>query len=404
MNERNASLFARGLAAVAKPYWRSDDHGAAWAALDRGRRPQPHHCLYRRPLQPYGTATSSTPSRIQRARLLQVSVQGFRPASPSPPSRFRVYQLYLQQMLQIRWRRWMTRLSICRGSPTRLLPSSARGRRHRQPGPAHFRGSRPFTRSTMGPRLLRPPHLGACRWFVPRSSCGACRGRRRFRWAAGPCSHPRLYGLGRARSTPAVGTWLTVKIGRPLVPLNFAQQRFEADFRFSLVRLRENTESVAFYGGEAPRAPTFSPTASATSSTISGAIMMRRKHLNWFTSAMARSPSSSPIWSRRRAISPGRSSFGVLQQVADAFVSGAVLAVLHHQRLHRHRRMASGDAAALDLRPPLHAIAAAARAPQRSCSSAAATGLAVERSRPRPAGRHAAAARRRLQAGPGEAC
>ncbi len=47
-----------------------------------------------------------------------------------------------------------------------------------------------------------------------------------------------------------VATVLAVKIGRPLVGLNFDQQRFEADFRYSLVRLREYTESVAFYGGE----------------------------------------------------------------------------------------------------------------------------------------------------------
>jgi putative ATP-binding cassette transporter len=47
------------------------------------------------------------------------------------------------------------------------------------------------------------------------------------------------------------GTWLTHKIGRPLVGLNFDQQRFEADFRYSLVRLRENAEGVALYHGEA---------------------------------------------------------------------------------------------------------------------------------------------------------
>jgi putative ATP-binding cassette transporter len=47
-----------------------------------------------------------------------------------------------------------------------------------------------------------------------------------------------------------VGTWLAVKIGGPLVPLNVDRQRFEADFRFSLVRFRENAESVALYGGE----------------------------------------------------------------------------------------------------------------------------------------------------------
>ena len=48
----------------------------------------------------------------------------------------------------------------------------------------------------------------------------------------------------------SVGTWLAIRIGRPLIPLNFAQQRLEADFRFSLIRLRENAESVALYGGE----------------------------------------------------------------------------------------------------------------------------------------------------------
>src|SRR4026208_193429 len=39
-------------------------------------------------------------------------------------------------------------------------------------------------------------------------------------------------------------------VGRPLVKLNFAQQRYEADFRFSLVRLRENAEQVTLLSGE----------------------------------------------------------------------------------------------------------------------------------------------------------
>jgi vitamin B12/bleomycin/antimicrobial peptide transport system ATP-binding/permease protein len=47
-----------------------------------------------------------------------------------------------------------------------------------------------------------------------------------------------------------VGTWLRVRVGRPLVQLNFAGQQFEGDFRFSLARLREKAESIASYGGE----------------------------------------------------------------------------------------------------------------------------------------------------------
>ncbi|XZE43512.1 ABC transporter ATP-binding protein/permease [Pirellulaceae bacterium SH467] len=46
----------------------------------------------------------------------------------------------------------------------------------------------------------------------------------------------------------------SVIFGRSLVTLNFSQLRREADFRFSLIRVRENAESIAFYRGEAPEA------------------------------------------------------------------------------------------------------------------------------------------------------
>ena len=48
----------------------------------------------------------------------------------------------------------------------------------------------------------------------------------------------------------AVGTWLTHLIGRPLVQLEFAKERYEADFRFSLARVREYSEQVALLRGE----------------------------------------------------------------------------------------------------------------------------------------------------------
>lgn len=47
-----------------------------------------------------------------------------------------------------------------------------------------------------------------------------------------------------------LGTLFTVLIGKKLIPLNFEALQREADFRFSLVRVRENAESIAFYGGE----------------------------------------------------------------------------------------------------------------------------------------------------------
>lgn len=50
----------------------------------------------------------------------------------------------------------------------------------------------------------------------------------------------------------AVGTTLTVLMGRRLVRLNFNQLRYEADFRYSLIHVRNNAESIAFYQGEKP--------------------------------------------------------------------------------------------------------------------------------------------------------
>ena len=66
-----------------------------------------------------------------------------------------------------------------------------------------------------------------------------------------------LWGISRElvgflTAYAVVGTFLTVGVfGKPLVRLNFEQLKREADFRFSLVRIRENAEAIAFYQGEA---------------------------------------------------------------------------------------------------------------------------------------------------------
>ena len=48
----------------------------------------------------------------------------------------------------------------------------------------------------------------------------------------------------------AVGSWVTHKVNHPLVSINYQQQRVEADFRFSLIRIRENADQIALYQGE----------------------------------------------------------------------------------------------------------------------------------------------------------
>ena len=73
------------------------------------------------------------------------------------------------------------------------------------------------------------------------------------------------YMLWGALIYAMVGTWLTHLVGQPLVPLNFLQQKAEADFRFALVRLRENSEGVALLRRRAGGARACSAAASARS-------------------------------------------------------------------------------------------------------------------------------------------
>ncbi len=47
-----------------------------------------------------------------------------------------------------------------------------------------------------------------------------------------------------------IGTVVTFLLGKPLVKINFRQQKYEANFRYSLIRLRESSESISLYKGE----------------------------------------------------------------------------------------------------------------------------------------------------------
>ena len=83
-----------------------------------------------------------------------------------------------------------------------------------------------------------------------------------------------------------LGSWLTHKIGKPLITLDFNQQRFEADYRYALVRLRENSEGVALYKGEALELANFRERFQHVIDNWWG-IMRKRKQLNWFVSFYA---------------------------------------------------------------------------------------------------------------------
>jgi len=94
--------------------------------------------------------------------------------------------------------------------------------------------------------------------------------------------HIRGYLVWVAVIYALVGTYCTFKIGRPLVPLNFEQQRREANFRFSAIDVRSHAENIALYRGEGHQKNLL---RSIFSSVLNNwyAIILRQKLLLWFT-------------------------------------------------------------------------------------------------------------------------
>ncbi len=116
----------------------------------------------------------------------------------------------------------------------------------------------------------------------------------------------------------AVGTLVAHKIGRRLIGLNFEQQKREADYRFALVRLRENAEPIAFYGGEAAENATLRERFMHVVSNWR-AIMQKQKQLTWFTSGYAQIANIFPILVAAPRYFSGAIQLGGLMQIASAF-------------------------------------------------------------------------------------
>jgi putative ATP-binding cassette transporter len=115
-----------------------------------------------------------------------------------------------------------------------------------------------------------------------------------------------------------VGSWLTHLVGRRLIELNFNQQRFEADYRYSLVRLRENSEGVALYRGEPVELANFRERFAQVVGNWWG-IMKKRKHLNWFVSFYYQFSVPFPYLVAAPRYFAGAITMGVIFQVASAF-------------------------------------------------------------------------------------
>lgn len=234
-----------------------------------------------------------------------------------------VYRIWLRQMLQIRWRRWLT---------NDFVGAWMANRNYYRLQLNEAATDNPDQRISEDVRLFVLQTLTICLDLLSNvvtlvSFLGILWG------LSGTLTIPLGgtsfeipgYMVWVALVYSVIGTWLTHKIGWKLARINFQQQRFEADFRFSLVRLRENAEGVALYNGEADEMMSLRERFAS----IFGnwwELMRYTKRLTWFTAGFGQIANVFPFVVAAPRYFSGAIELGGLMQTASAFgqVQGAM--------------------------------------------------------------------------------
>jgi len=234
-----------------------------------------------------------------------------------------VYQNYLNLWLQIRWRRWMTQtylrqwLNTANHYRMQLLGDAADNPDQRIADDLQM-----FVQQTLSIGIGLLNSIVTLFSFVV------------ILWTLSESAPLHLFGsqfaipgylVWAALIYAVLGTLLTHGIGWPLIPLNFQQQRFEADFRFNLVRTRENSEQIAaLHGEQAERERHIDRFGNIVINWI--AIMKRQKKLTFFTQSYSQASVIFPYLMVSPAYFSGAMQLGGLMQTASAFnsVQGAL--------------------------------------------------------------------------------
>ena len=115
-----------------------------------------------------------------------------------------------------------------------------------------------------------------------------------------------------------LGTYFVHIVGKKLIGLNFNQQRYEADFRFSMMRVRENSESIAFYRGEMAEGVGFKERFANVIKNYWG-LMRRTKLLNFYVNGYAQLAIIFPLIMAAPRYYAGEIALGGLMQTLSAF-------------------------------------------------------------------------------------
>ncbi|MCO8648309.1 ABC transporter ATP-binding protein/permease [Burkholderia multivorans] len=158
-----------------------------------------------------------------------------------------VYGLYLRQMLGFRWRQWLTDRFLGEWLGDRAFYRIERDRLADNPDQRVADDLQAFATTTLSLSLDLLSTVVTLASFI--TILWTLGGALTLSLGATPVSIPG-YMVWAAALYAVVGSLVIQKVGRPLVSINYQQQRVEADFRFGLIRVRENAEQIAFYDGE----------------------------------------------------------------------------------------------------------------------------------------------------------
>ena len=230
---------------------------------------------------------------------------------------FAVYSYYLQQRLALRWRKWMTKNYLAKWTGQQMyyrLEMFSQGTAD-NPDQRISEGINLFTARTLSfmSGLLRSATTIVCFIFVLWNLSEILS----FS-AAGQGFHIYGYLVWTALAYSVLGTWITHKVGHRLVSLNYLQQKLEADFRFSMVRLRETAESVAFYNGAA-KEESFLSNRFMTLLRNTLFIIKKQKQLSWLTNSYAQIAIIFPFVVAVPRYLSQNISLGGLMQIANCF-------------------------------------------------------------------------------------
>jgi putative ATP-binding cassette transporter len=230
----------------------------------------------------------------------------------------RVYQLYLNQWLQMRWRQWMTQRYLIRWL------ENANHYRMQLVGDA---ADNPDQRIADDLRLFAESALRIGLAFL--NSVVTIASFVIILWGLSAAAPLQAFGVTwsipgylvwAALLYSVMGTLFAHLIGRPLIRLLFNQQRYEADFRFNLVRTRENGEQIALMRGEAAESARLLGRFSRVVSNWL-AIMSRQKQLTFFTASFDQAAVVFPYIMIGPAYFAGKVQLGAVMQTASAFGS-----------------------------------------------------------------------------------